>query len=94
MNSTTHGRLAEYARRVGIPVHDPEYEARKRLAELQTAQGAARDNVYHPPVSPWNGHPVDVVWSDHGPVPIDRRIWIAITLAVIVGAVLGWVWPL
>jgi len=63
MQNPTYGRLATYARRVGIPINDPLHDAQARLAEVQTAQGAAINGVYHPPVPPYEGHGEDALFQ-------------------------------
>lgn len=59
MRHPTYGRLAEYARRAGIPINDPLQQARDRLAEVRSAQGAAIAGVYHPPL--WDVEVIDGV---------------------------------
>ena len=63
----------------------------------QTAQGAAIEGVYHPPVLPWEGHNEDVLFTSDVPlehsamVPSERAvIWtlIAISLGMSITALM------
>jgi hypothetical protein len=64
----------------------------------QTAQGAAIEGVYHPPVLPWEGHNEDVLFTsdvalEHSSMwPSERSIiWalIAISLGMSIAAIMS-----
>lgn len=86
MKHPTYGRLASYARACGIPINDPLHDAQQRLAEVTSAQGAAINGVYHPPVAPYEGHGEDALFQefpDGGIAP--WKMWVL----MLVGAVLA-----
>jgi hypothetical protein len=70
-----------------------------RPTELQTAQGAARDGVYHPPVEPYAGHPsdaLDITLRREEPsasIIFWRNFIVVAAIVVVLASLAGAVWP-